>query len=316
MVALARVGGMGRDQEYLAFAKLVAASKANQDAEEPTVERERAYHRIGMLRLRRPAVSTVEDLTVDGGAGPLPARLYRPTEDRPGPGLVYFHGGGFYLGDVPAYDPICRILANATGAAVLSVGYRLAPEHPFPAAVEDAYAATRWAHRNAEAIGVDRIGVAGDSAGANLAAVTALIAKAEGGPPLAIQVLVYGVYDMTRDRPPVDDPDGVRLSGTDMPVVFGRYLAGADAHHPAASPLLADDLTGLPPAVIAHAEYDPLRPEGEDYARRLRAVRVPVTELPGHGLDHAYLAWGQFARRASEAVAEIGDAVRARLSGS
>ena len=161
-----------------------------------------------------------------------------------------------------------------------------------------------------------RLGVAGDSAGANLAAVVALLAKAEGGPPLAVQVLVYGKYDLTRDAQAVDDPDGLRLSGDDIPAVVDRYLAGAEPRHPAASPMLAEDFTGLPPAVIAHAEYDPIRPEGEAYAGRLRAAGVPVVELPGRGLDHAYLAWGDFARRAAEAIGELGDAVRAQLSRS
>jgi len=158
--------------------------------------------------------------------------------------------------------------------------------------------------------------VAGDSAGANLAAVVALLAKAEGGPPLAVQVLVYGKYDLTRDAPPVDDPDGLRLSGDDTPAVVERYLAGAEPRHPAASPILAEDFTGLPPAVIAHAEYDPIRPEGEAYAGRLRAAGVPVVEVPGRGLDHAYLAWGDFARRAAQAIDELGEAVRAQLSRS
>jgi acetyl esterase len=305
---------MGRDPEYLAFARMVHAAIAEQAAATPTVEEERSAHLEAMRLLRRPAVSTVEDLTIDDR---LPARLFRPTETRPGPGLVYFHGGGFYLGDIEGYDPVCRVLANATGAAVLSVGYRLAPEHPFPAAVEDAYAATRWAYQNRELLGLDRIGVGGDSAGANLAAVAALLAKAEGGPPLAVQLLVYGKYDLTRDDPPrVDDPDGLRLSGTDGPVIVERYLAGAEPRHPAASPMLAEDFTGLPPAVIAHAEYDPLRPEGEAYAGRLRAAGVPVIEVSGRGLDHAYLAWGDFARRAAAAIGEIGDAVRAQLSRS
>jgi acetyl esterase len=308
---------MGRDPEYLAFARLVAAAVAERTAARPTVDEERAAQRDAMSRLRRPVVSTVEELTVDGGGGgKLPARLYRPTEGRPAPGLVFFHGGGFYLGDVEGYDPICRVLANATGVAVLSVGYRLAPEYPFPAAVEDAYAATRWTYRHAGELGFDRVGVAGDSAGANLAAVVALLAKAEGSPPLAVQVLVYGVYDLTREREPVDDPDGLQLSGGDAATVIERYLAGAEPRHPAASPMLAEDFTGLPPAVVAHAEYDPLRPEGEAYAGRLRAAGVPVVEVRGNGLDHAYLAWGDFARRAAAAIDEIGAAVRTQLNRS
>jgi acetyl esterase len=309
---------MGRDPEYLAFARGVAAAVQKQAAAAPRVSQERVSHRFGMLGLHRPPVAAVEDLRVDGGDGPLPARLYRPrgtdqAADRPG--LVFFHGGGFYLGDVECYDPICRVVAGATGAAVLSVGYRLAPENPFPAAVEDAYAATLWAARNAGALGFDRIGVAGDSAGANLATVVAQRVRDEGGPALAVQLLVYGVYDMTREPPPVDDPDGLSMADGDLADVKQRYLGDADRSHPWASPMLHPDLSGLPPTVLVHAEYDRLRPEGEEYAARLRAAGAPVTEVPGTGLDHAYLAWGQFAARPREAIAEIGVATRAVSGG-
>ncbi len=306
---------MGRDPEYLAFAHAVAAAVQKQAAAAPRVSHERVSHRFGMLGLHRQPVAAVEDLRVDGGDGPLPARLYRPMESVSGPGLVFFHGGGFYLGDVECYDPVCRVVANATGAAVLSVGYRLAPEDPFPAAVEDAYAATLWAARSAGALGFDRIGVAGDSAGANLATVVAQRARDEGGPALAVQLLVYGVYDMTSEPPPVDDPDGLSMADGDLADVKQRYLGDADRGHPWASPLLHPDLGGLPPTVLVHAEYDRLRPQGEEYAARLRAAGVPVTEVPGSGLDHAYLAWGQFAARPREAIAEIGAATRAMLGG-
>src|SRR4051812_37067379 len=170
---------MGRDPEYLAFSKLVAAANARDARKQPTVTEERAGHRAGLDQISRPPVSTVEDLTIDS----RPARLYRPAETTTV--LVYFHGGGFYLGGVEAADPGCRRLANATRTAVPSVGYRLAPEHPFPAAVEDAYAATARAGENAAGMGFERIGVAGESAGANLATVVALLARDNGGPPLA-----------------------------------------------------------------------------------------------------------------------------------
>src|SRR3954447_273405 len=221
---------MGRDPEYLAFAKLVAASLAGQALNPPTVDEERAAHRAALRQISRPPVSTVEELA----AGSRSARLYRPAETSTL--LVYFHGGGFYLGDVESADPICRRLANATGTAILSVGYRLAPEHPFPAAVDDAYEATVWAGQHAADLGFDRIGVAGESAGANLATVVSLLARDNGGPPPAPQLLVYGVYDMTRAHLPVDDPDGLRMwDGIDP---TERYLAGADPGRPTASPLL------------------------------------------------------------------------------
>jgi acetyl esterase len=310
------VAGVGRDPEYLAFARGVAVALQKQAAAAPRVSQERVSHRFGMLSLHRLPVASVDDLRVDGGDGPLPARLYRPLDGHSDLGLVFFHGGGFYLGDVECYDPVCRVVAGATGTAVLSVGYRLAPENPFPAAVEDAYAATRWAARNADALGFDRIGVAGDSAGANLATVVAQRARDVGGPALAVQLLVYGVYDMTSEPPPVDDPDRLSMADGDLGDVTQRYLGDADRRHPWASPLLHPDLSGLPPTVLAHAGYDRLRPQGEEYAARLRAAGVPVTEVPGDGLDHAYLAWGQFAARPREAIAEIGAATRAMLAGA
>jgi acetyl esterase len=300
---------MGRDPEYLAFARQVAAATAATAALD--VDQARTGHRQAMAYLHRQPVAAIEDISIDAS---LAGRLYRPAEQPAARTLlVYFHGGGFYLGDVDSFDPVARVLANATGSAIFSIGYRLAPEHPFPAAVEDAYAATRWAGRHAAEYGFDRVGVAGDSAGANLATAAALLARAEGAPDLAVQVLVYGVYDLTREPVPEPDPDGLRMASVPYTEIVARYLAGADPHHPCASPLLADDLTGLPPTVIAHAEYDRLRAQGGWYAERLHDAGVPVTELEGRGLDHAYLAWGQFARRPADEIAEIGQAVRSLL---
>jgi acetyl esterase len=312
---------MGRDPEYLAFARLVEKAMREQERAAPTVEQERIAQRAGLASIPRPAVSTVDDLVVSGADGPLPARLYRPAGTATTV-FAFFHGGGFYLGDVPGYDPICRVLCNATGAAILSVGYRLAPEHLFPAGADDAYAATRWAAEHLDEFGFERLGVAGDSAGANLAAGVALRVRDArrdgdaGAPTLALQVLVYGAFDLTRSPEPVDDPDGLVLGRGKQRAdeMRQRYLGDADPSQPLASPLHASDLTDLPPAVFAHAEYDAWQPTSVAYAVRLRAAGVPVTEVAGTGLDHAYLAWGAFARRPAEAIAELGVAVRSALA--
>jgi acetyl esterase len=295
---------MGRDPEYLAFMRLVERTLA--DAPEQTVDEERAGHAGALAAIPRPPVAHVEDLKVAG----LRARLYHPSPGQALPGLVFFHGGGFHLGTVEGYDPMARVLALATECAVVSVEYRLAPEHPFPAGVEDAVAATvDVADRTAElGIDPDRLGVAGDSAGGNLAAVVAL--RLRDTHPLALQLLIYGVYDLVTPLERRPDPDGLNISGGDWDTTRGRYLAGADPHHPDASPMLAPDLTGAPPAVVVTAEYDRLCAQGEQYADRLRASGVAVTLVPGTGLDHAFLAWGTFARRPAEAIAEIGATVR------
>jgi acetyl esterase len=295
---------MGRDPDYLEFVRRVAQFVA--DTPEQTVDEQRAAHSAGLAAMKAPDVPLVVDYPGHG----VPARLYHPNPGTPVPGLVFFHGGGFYLGSVAAYDPIARVLVHATGCALVSVEYRLAPEHPFPAAVQDAIAATNHVMAFTEKLCLDpaRIGVAGDSAGANLAAVVARHCRSA----LALQLLVYGVYDLSAPMSPrAPDPDGVVLDRDDFDEIRSRYLGGADARDLDASPLLATDLAGVPPAVVVTAEYDRLAGQGEAYAARLREVGVPVTLIPGEGLDHAFLAWGAFARRPAETIAAIGSAVRA-----
>ncbi|GGT89868.1 alpha/beta hydrolase [Actinomadura livida] len=302
---------MGRDPEYLAFMRRRLAEPAAPPG--GGVEDARRELAADLARSPRPPVGTVKDLVVDGPAGPLPARLYRPGSGEPAPALVFFHGGGWILGDVASYDPVVRALALASGTAWVSVGYRRPPEDPYPAAVDDAAAAVRWVTGHAAALGLDpaRIGVAGDSAGGQIAAAARLRGPGPARP--ALQVLLYPALDLRAVPPRQPDPDGLRFPPSGVDRALRAYLRGADPAHPDVSPLLDPDPRGLPPAVIATAEYDRLRPQAERHARRLRDAGVPVTLITGTGLDHGFLGWGAFARRPAEAIAEIGAAVRDAL---
>ncbi|HEV2922016.1 MAG TPA: alpha/beta hydrolase, partial [Actinomycetota bacterium] len=231
-----------------------------------SVSQARAFHVADAPALNGPpaAVAAVADQTVPGPAGPLPVRVYTPEGSPPFPIVVFFHGGGWVVGTLDTYDPLCRALAAATPAVVVSVDYRLAPEHRWPAAVEDAYAATLWASHNAAALGgaQHRLAVAGDSAGGNLAAVVALGARDLGGPAIAFQLLVYPVLDAAADTASWREyADGFYLTADGMRWYWDHYLGGADGLAPDASPLRAAFVGGLPPALVIGAEYDILRDE-------------------------------------------------------
>lgn len=253
-------------------------------------------------------VAQVRDTQVPGPDGPLPVRIHRPAGDGPLPTLVWFFGGGWTLGSVDTADGICRRLVNATGCQTVTVGYRLAPEHRFPAAVEDCHAALRWLAAHADEAGVDpdRIAVGGDSAGGNLAAAVTLLARADGGPRLVAQLLVYPNTDQRPSPPPIGE-DPLLFNRHSVAWYRQHYLADpADAAHPLASPLLAEDLSGLPPALVITAEHDPLRDEGERYAARLREAGVPTEATRYPGMIHGFFAMpGAFdaGRRAQEQAA-------------
>lgn len=262
----------------------------------------------------------VENLTLPGPAGLIPARHYRPkaaTGDLPL--LVFYHGGGFVIGDLDTHDELCRLICRDGEVGVLSVDYRLAPEHKAPAAADDAYAAYRWASEHAADLRADpaRIAVGGDSAGGNLSAVVCQRARNAGGPAPALQLLIYPAVDLCSDtRSKTLFAEGYFLTKRDMDWFMEQYLAGAavDSQDPDASPLLADDLSGLPPALVLVGGFDPLRDEGIAYAEAMRAAGVEVDLRVEATLVHAFANFFPLGGRSAVAVAEMISALRAHLS--
>ena len=281
-----------------ALISLAARARSDSLAEGTDPVRARVQRRQeATIVAERPTIpmARVEALEIPGPAGPMAARLYVP--DAPGTEppslLVYFHGGGWVIGDLETHDSPCRFLAAHSGMRVLAVDYRLAPEHPFPAAAEDAFAAYAWASANAERFGTaaGRVAVGGDSAGGNLAAVTCLTARDEGAPAPAMQLLIYPVTETSRELPSRQAfREGFILTRRDMAYYEDRYLPPAvDRADPRVSVLRAEDLSGLPPAYVATAGFDPLRDEGEAYAERMREAGVPVTLHRHPGLVHTFV---------------------------
>jgi acetyl esterase len=288
----------------------------------PTEAREELSHAVRLVAGPPVAIASVQETTIAGADGPLRARLFVPDNDReetPGALIVYYHGGGWVAGDLDTHDQPCRLLARTSGARVLSVEYRLAPEHPFPAPVEDAIAAFHDAVTRADQLNVDpkRIAVAGDSSGGHLAAVTAQQSAARGGAAPAFQLLIYPVTDLVGvAQSRLTFAEGFVLTKENLEW-YEQQLMGADGdrHDPRASPLLANDLSGAPPALVVTAGFDPLRDEGEAYARKLRdaGVHTVLRRYPGyvHGFTGAFIS-GAGPR---EAIAEMGGAVRGALAG-
>jgi acetyl esterase len=271
-----------------------------------------------------PDVARVEDRTVPGPAGEIPVRIYWPLVDNPPaafPLVVYFHGGGWVICDLDSHDNICRTLSNASGAVVVSVDYRLAPEHTYPAAADDAYAATAWAAKHASELGADatRTAVAGDSAGGNLAAVVALMARDKGTPALQHQLLIYPVTDISpghHDAHPSKKENGTGyfLTTDHMDWFREQYLPdGADGTDPYISPLLAADLSGLPPATVMTAEFDPLRDEGEAYGARLQDAGVAADIRRYDGVFHGFFSMSPLLPIAETANKDAAAALRQAL---
>jgi acetyl esterase len=287
----------------------------------PSEARELRRHDARVFRGRLIEVGAVKNVAIPGPAGDIGGRLYVPEAAEPsGPLVVYFHGGGHVIGDLDTHDQPCRFLAREVPAHVLAVDYRLGPEHPFPAAVEDALAAFAYAGSEAAELGADpaRIALVGDSAGGNLAAAVAQVTAAGGGPAPALQALVYPVTDYSRKRASYDTfAEGFFLTRAEMDWFRDNYFADpADRNDPRASPMLAEDLSGVAPAHIVTAGFDPLRDEGEDYARRLREAGVPTTLRREPDLVHGFINAVGVSRRAREAVGSIAAAIGEGLAGA
>lgn len=285
----------------------------------PTEQLTPAQAREGM-RARTAGLGPVEDVAqvrdhrVPVAGGEITVRSYTPAGSGLLPALVFLHGGGWVIGDIDTHDGICRSLANAAGCVVASVDYRLAPEHRYPVAVDDSFAATRWVVERAAALGVDptRVAVGGDSAGGNLAAAVSLLARDRGGPALRLQLLVYPVtrhgFDTASYK---DNADGYMLTRASMEWFWAHYLGPqGDGRQPYASPLDAPSLEGLPPALVMTAEYDPLRDEGEAYADRLRRAGVPVTLTRYPGMIHGFFRMINIMDKARAARDEAAGALR------
>jgi acetyl esterase len=267
-----------------------------------------------------PTIGLVKDLAADGPAGPIPLRLYRPADvpaTTPLPVLVFFHGGGWVIGDLDTHDVLCRQLTAGAGVCVVAVDYRLAPEHRFPAAVDDAWAATRWIVAHAGELAVDgaRLAVGGDSAGGNLAAVVSLLARDHGGPAIALQALLYPVTDVGTETGSYRDfAEGFMLTRDSMKWFFDQYLArAADAADWRVSPLRAPSLAELPPALVVTAGFDPLRDEGDAYAARLRSSGVRVDAICYGGMVHGFVPMGRLIDTGNRAVSHIAASLREAL---
>lgn len=264
--------------------------------------------RIGLMATPAP-VGAVSERIITGPGGELTLRIYQPVGTGPFPILAFYHGSGFVLCSLDTHDGMCRNLCAGAGCIVVSVDYRLAPEHKFPAGLDDCVFATRWIAENAAALNGDagRLAVGGDSAGGNLAAAAALRIRDEGGPALCGQLLIYPVTDHYTPGTPsyAENADGYGLTRDTMRWFWDHYLRDpADAAHPYASPLRTDNFSDLPPALVVTAEYDPLRDEGEYYAERLRAAGIQCALSRWRGMNHGFFFWVGLVDKAGEAMAE------------
>ena len=275
-----------------------------------TPDSARAGFRFMTVDMRRPEqvipVKETEDVRIPTSHGDIAARIYRPEHDKPVPTVVFAHGGGFVIGDIETHDNQARAICSGADCVVVSVDYRLAPEAPWPAAIHDAYDAVRWAGEHADELGGDagRLAIAGDSAGGNISAVVAQLCR-DNGPALAAQLLIYPAVDMDPEGPyqsRVENAEGYFLTADDMQWFMEHYIGQAPDHvDPKMSPLKGS-LEGLPPAVIATAEFDPLRDEGNAYADALRAAGVEVSAKTYDGMVHGFFDMGVLSAGAKAAT--------------
>lgn len=264
-------------------------------------------------------IHSIENRSIPGPAGSIPIRIYTPEGQGPFPILVFFHGGGWVICDLDTHDAASRILANAARCIIVSVDYRLAPEHKFPAAPEDCYAATQWVAQNAASIHGDpaRMAIGGDSAGGNLAAVVSLMARDRGEPPITFQLLIYPVTDyyLPGTASYVSNAEGYFLTRDSMAWFWQHYISVADdLDNPYLNPLRAKDVSRLPPAYIVTAEFDPLRDEGEAYAQRLREAGVPIQARRYNGMIHGFFTMVGLIDQSKPALAEAASVLEAAWS--
>jgi acetyl esterase len=305
---------MQLDPQVKAYLEQLAAAGAVPPESLPREEARRQMEQSTAALGESPEVRSVEDRRFPTSAGEIPVRIYRPSDERGVAGVVYFHGGGWVLGSINTHDRLCRELAIGSGGTVVSVDYRLAPEHKYPAAAEDAYAAACWVAGAAQELGIDpaKIIVAGDSAGGNLAAVTCLMARDRRGPSISQQVLIYPITDFNFATLSYRScGEGYYLTRDAMHWFWREYLAQPEqGAEPYASPLRAESFQGLPPALILTAEFDPLRDEGEAYARRLAEAGVAFELARYPGLIHGFLRRTAFFDAARTALCQICDSIR------
>ena len=278
-----------------------------------------AEARNQMLDLAPPvdpllSVKRVEDRSIPGPGGEIPIRLYYPSGDAPFATLVYFHGGGWVIGDLDTHHAFCHALAKTSGCLVVAVDYRLAPEHRYPAAVEDAYAATQWIVENSALIqaDADRFAVCGDSAGGHLAAVVSLMARDRKGPRIDLQILIYPIADCRFDTPSYEENrDGYMLTRDLMKWFWNHFINDdRETDDPYVSPLRAKNFSNLPPALILTAEYDPLRDEGEAYGKKLQEAGVNVTLSRYPGMIHAFIRMFAVLDKANDALEQVAGMLR------
>lgn len=277
----------------------------------------RLAFKMGRMQVELEPVASVinQNLSLEGRD--IPIRIYTPTGKGPFPALLYYHGGGFVVGDLDSHDGVCRRIANLSGVVVISVDYRLAPEYPFPAAHDDAYEAAVWVAQHADDLQIDpkRIAVGGDSAGGNLAATVSIRARDLGTPKLAFQLLLYPVTDFTYDTPSyLTNAEGYYLTRQNMMWFSNHYLSDElDKQNEYAAPLQAKELRNLPSAFVMTAEYDPLRDEGEAYAERLASAGVQVTLKRYPGMIHGFVSMFPLLDEGRKALEDIGEILRDAL---
>ncbi|HEX6312846.1 MAG TPA: alpha/beta hydrolase [Acidimicrobiia bacterium] len=301
-------------------AELVEQLGRNPAPHEQPIEQARAMLDAGdVLAGPKEPVAQVDDRSVPGPEGPIPIRVYRPSPRSRLGIAMFFHGGGFSIGGLASHDRLCRALANRSGCVVVAVDYRLSPEHPFPAGIEDSFAATEWVSANAATIGGDRhrLAVGGDSGGGTFGAAVALMARERGGPPIRFQYLLNpGGLDYDYSRPScLDNGEGCFLTVDAIRWVEEQYFAGgAERSDPRAALNLAPDLSGLPPAIVLTAEHDPARDQGAEYVRRLRAAGVPVRHTDYPGMIHGWVNFKGAIADGERGLDELAAAIRAALA--